>query len=69
LQKAYNMTKARPFIKWVGGKNQLIEQFENYYCLVYENNISILPFLPEAIMNKKYPIVLTEAERSELDSQ
>lgn len=25
------MTKARPFIKWVGGKNQLLEQFENYY--------------------------------------
>ena len=25
------MTKARPFIKWVGGKNQLLKQFENYY--------------------------------------
>lgn len=25
------MTKARPFIKWVGGKNQLLEQFEDYY--------------------------------------
>lgn len=26
------MTKrAKPFIKWVGGKNQLLEQFENYY--------------------------------------
>jgi DNA adenine methylase len=23
--------RARPFIKWVGGKNQLLEQFENYY--------------------------------------
>lgn len=25
------MKKAKPFIKWVGGKNQLLEQFENYY--------------------------------------
>lgn len=25
------MIKAKPFIKWVGGKNQLLEQFENYY--------------------------------------
>lgn len=25
------MTKARPFVKWVGGKSQLLEQFENYY--------------------------------------
>jgi DNA adenine methylase len=25
------MKKARPFVKWVGGKNQLLEQFENYY--------------------------------------
>lgn len=25
------MPKARPFLKWVGGKSQLLEQFENYY--------------------------------------
>ncbi|QUV86236.1 Dam family site-specific DNA-(adenine-N6)-methyltransferase [Chloracidobacterium aggregatum] len=25
------MTRARPFIKWVGGKSQLLEQFENFY--------------------------------------
>jgi len=25
------MIKAKPFIKWVGGKNQLLEQFDNYY--------------------------------------
>ena len=25
------MKKAKPFIKWVGGKSQLLEQFENYY--------------------------------------
>ena len=26
-----NLGTARPFIKWVGGKNQLLGQFENYY--------------------------------------
>ena len=26
-----NLRIARPFIKWVGGKSQLLEQFENYY--------------------------------------
>ncbi|MDR1924107.1 MAG: Dam family site-specific DNA-(adenine-N6)-methyltransferase [Planctomycetaceae bacterium] len=25
------MKKAKPFVKWVGGKNQLLEQFEQYY--------------------------------------
>ncbi len=25
------MKKAKPFIKWVGGKGQLLEQFENHY--------------------------------------
>ena len=25
------MIKARPFIKWVGGKGQLLSQFQNYY--------------------------------------
>ncbi|WP_448528024.1 DNA adenine methylase [Raineya sp.] len=25
------MIKAKPFVKWVGGKNQLLEQFEEYY--------------------------------------
>jgi len=25
------MEKAKPFIKWVGGKSQLLEQFERYY--------------------------------------
>jgi DNA adenine methylase len=25
------MKKAKPFVKWVGGKNQLTEQFEQYY--------------------------------------
>jgi len=26
-----NLRIAKPFIKWVGGKSQLLEQFENYY--------------------------------------
>ncbi len=26
-----NKIKAKPFIKWVGGKSQLLTQFENYY--------------------------------------
>jgi DNA adenine methylase len=25
------MKRAKPFVKWVGGKNQLLEQFEQYY--------------------------------------
>ncbi|GMO62922.1 MAG: Dam family site-specific DNA-(adenine-N6)-methyltransferase [Treponemataceae bacterium] len=25
------MKRAKPFVKWVGGKNQLLEQFERYY--------------------------------------
>ncbi len=25
------MTKAKPFLKWVGGKSQLLDQMENYY--------------------------------------
>jgi DNA adenine methylase len=25
------MKKAKPFIKWVGGKSQLLDQFDNYY--------------------------------------
>ena len=25
------MKQAKPFVKWVGGKNQLLEQFEQYY--------------------------------------
>ncbi|MCS7028502.1 MAG: DNA adenine methylase [Bacteroidia bacterium] len=25
------MTPAKPFLKWAGGKSQLLEQFENYY--------------------------------------
>jgi DNA adenine methylase len=31
LRKVINMVKAKPFIKWVGGKSQLLEQFENFY--------------------------------------
>jgi DNA adenine methylase len=26
-----SMLKAKPFLKWAGGKNQLLKQFENYY--------------------------------------
>jgi DNA adenine methylase len=25
------MIKAKPFVKWAGGKNQLLVQFDNYY--------------------------------------
>jgi len=25
------MKTAKPFIKWVGGRSQFLEQFENYY--------------------------------------
>ncbi len=31
MRKVINMVKAKPFIKWVGGKSQLLEQFENFY--------------------------------------
>jgi DNA adenine methylase len=37
-KKNNDMTKARPFVKWVGGKKQLLEQFENYY---YPNELLI----------------------------
>ena len=31
VKKTNDMKKLKPFVKWVGGKNQLLEQFENYY--------------------------------------
>ena len=31
------MLKAKPFIKWVGGKNQLLEQLDNQLPAEFEN--------------------------------
>lgn len=47
--KAYSETNfAKPFIKWAGGKNQLLKQFENYYPAEIRNGTIrnyIEPFL------------------------
>jgi len=40
--------KAKPFVKWVGGKSQLLEQFEHYYPNELKNGIInnyVEPFL------------------------
>jgi DNA adenine methylase len=39
---------AKPFLKWVGGKNQLLEQFNNYYPAELKNGVIknyVEPFL------------------------
>lgn len=37
LEKAKQMTKAKPFIKWVGGKGQLIEQLDSLLPSDFDN--------------------------------
>ena len=32
------MTKAHPFLKWAGGKTQLISEFQKYYPTELKNN-------------------------------
>jgi len=42
------MERAKPFIKWVGGKGRLLEQFERYYPDELKNgaiNNYVEPFL------------------------
>ena len=61
-----NLTKsiaAKPFIKWVGGKSQLIEQIENFFPPELENGqlkYYFEPFLGEGAMyfaiSEKYKI-------------
>lgn len=38
-----NSTSAKPFLKWVGGKQQLLSQFESYFPLHFQNYIE--PFV------------------------
>ncbi len=48
MENHKNMQKAKPFIKWVGGKSQLLTQFENYYPNELRNGIIknyVEPFL------------------------
>jgi hypothetical protein len=48
LYRTKNMAKAKPFIKWVGGKSQLIDQLESHLPADFDvwNNITYIePFV------------------------
>ena len=38
IQQSVTQTKSKPFLKWVGGKSQLLEQFEPYFSDAFNNN-------------------------------
>jgi len=43
FEKNAEMIKAKPFVKWVGGKRQLIKQFEQFFPTEFDNYFE--PFL------------------------
>ncbi|MCQ2330262.1 MAG: DNA adenine methylase [Paludibacteraceae bacterium] len=60
------MLKAKPFVKWVGGKNQLIEQLDSYLPADFDNleNVTYIePFVGGGAMLfymlQKYPNIKT----------
>ena len=48
IQQSFTQTKSKPFLKWVGGKSQLLDQFEPYFAAAFDSgNIKryIEPFI------------------------
>ena len=36
IQQSFTQTKSKPFLKWVGGKSQLLDQFELYFATAFD---------------------------------